>query len=192
MIWWAIGTAVALLSILCGARCSYATDRYDMHLQKYARIYFSHAVDWLWFKAQTRAESAFDPNARSCVGAVGLMQLMPFTSKEVARQLGISNIPQNPELNIHMGIYYDRRCWSIFKAERGIERLRFMFGAYNAGPGRIIHAQGQAVQCQLRTDTWEGIRGFVPGETYQYVDRIDLFYLEYRARIFVIDIRVEP
>ena len=180
LIFWLIGVIIALLALLSGARCSHASDRYDVLIQKYSRVYFSHAVDWLYFKSQVKAESAFNPNARSYVGAVGLIQVMPFTSREIAKELGIPNLPTNPEININMGIYYDRKCWSIFKSEQGMERLWYMFGAYNAGPGGVIRAQRKAEQNNLCTNEWVCINAFVPNETRTYVQRIREYYREYR------------
>ncbi len=56
-----------------------AEDRYDSLFQFYAG---QKAIDWLLLKAQVKRESAFDPNARSPVGAVGLAQFMPATWDE--------------------------------------------------------------------------------------------------------------
>lgn len=178
-----------LLILLLGAKCSFASDRFDSYLKKYTQIYFSHAVDWKWFKYQTKAESNYNPNARSYAGAIGLMQLMPFTSRSVAREIGIPNMPLNPELNIHMGIYYDRKMWNIFSAEKDMERLRFMFGAYNCGPGCIIKRQRIAQQNDLCTNRWSCIKGFVPSETLMYVEKIQNLYLENKAYNFILDIR---
>jgi membrane-bound lytic murein transglycosylase F len=158
-------------------------DRYDEHLQKYAKQYFSRVADWKWFKAQTRQESAFNPNAVSPVGARGLMQLMPFTSRQIARELGISDMPVNPAVNIHMGVYYDRKMWGIFTKEAGIERLRFMFGSYNAGAGNILKAQKRASMDGLNTTEWASIACKLPlvtgkhsAETIGYVRNIERFY----------------
>ncbi|HEX6053559.1 MAG TPA: transglycosylase SLT domain-containing protein, partial [Gemmatimonadaceae bacterium] len=54
-------------------------DRYDHVFRKYSKRYFGVGYDWRIFKAQALAESEMNPNARSWVGARGLMQLMPST-----------------------------------------------------------------------------------------------------------------
>lgn len=139
--------------------------------------------DMRWIKAQIMAESAFKPGAVSPAGARGLMQLMPGTSRDLARQMGMPDSPFDPYINIAMGVRYDRMMWGIFKREKGKERLRFMFGAYNAGVGNIIKAQMRAEERGLATDKWESIKhtlasvtGRHARETVEYVARIGRYY----------------
>jgi soluble lytic murein transglycosylase len=81
-----------------------------------------------------RQESRFMPEARSRVGATGLMQLMPATARWVAKQIPVqpynADMLKQPEVNIHMGSYYFRRVLD----ELGHPILAT--AAYNAGPGR--------------------------------------------------------
>jgi soluble lytic murein transglycosylase len=81
-----------------------------------------------------RQESRFVPDARSRVGATGLMQLMPATARWVAKQISItpfrSEMLMLPEVNLQMGTYYFRRILN----ELGHPILAT--AAYNAGPGR--------------------------------------------------------
>ena len=160
---------------------------YDSYFRTYGEEFFSKKIDWLWFKAQAMAESNLDPEAKSSVGAQGIMQLMPGTSAEMAVQLRIDDRPLIPHLNIRMGIAYDLRCWNIFKAEEGIERIRFMFGAYNAGAGHIIKAQKLATAAGLPSDRWDSIVAKLPEvtgknatETINYVARIERYYEQLR------------
>ena len=81
-----------------------------------------------------RQESRFMPQARSRVGAMGLMQLMPATARWVARQIPVQaytpSMLTQPEVNVLMGTYYFRRV---------LTELRhpvLATAAYNAGPGR--------------------------------------------------------
>jgi len=91
-------------------------------------------------------ESAFNPNARSPVGAIGLMQLMPAT----ARELGVN--PLNPEENIEGGV----RCFS--QLLRMFGGLELALVAYNGGPGFAQrYARGQTA---------------LYGETREYVKRV--------------------
>jgi soluble lytic murein transglycosylase len=81
-----------------------------------------------------RQESRFMPDARSRVGAMGLMQLMPATARWVARQIPVQPYRQDmlalPETNILMGTYYFRRVLD------DLGHPILAAAAYNAGPGR--------------------------------------------------------
>jgi peptidoglycan lytic transglycosylase len=84
--------------------------------------------------ALVRQESRFNPEARSRVGAVGLMQLMPATARWVAKQIPVQPFrPQmlvSPEVNAQMGSYYFRRVLTALGSPL------LATAAYNAGPGR--------------------------------------------------------
>jgi soluble lytic murein transglycosylase len=81
-----------------------------------------------------RQESRFMPEARSRVGATGLMQLMPATARWVARQIPVQPYRQDmlvqPDTNILMGTYYFRRVLD------DLGHPVLAAAAYNAGPGR--------------------------------------------------------
>ncbi len=77
-------------------------------------------------------ESKFQPAARSRTGSCGLMQLMPTTGREVARALGRSYRPYDPEFNIHAGTYYFARMLERFDGD-----LTLALAAYNTGPGAV-------------------------------------------------------
>jgi soluble lytic murein transglycosylase len=85
--------------------------------------------------AVIRIESAFDVDALSDKGAVGLMQLLPSTAEEVARELSIDwpgeEILLNPSANIAMGTYYLTKLLGRFND------LSVALAAYNHGPNRI-------------------------------------------------------
>ncbi len=155
---------------------------YDHYFREYGLEFFHEVLPWEWFKAQAIAESALDPMAMSPAGAFGVMQLMPKTEMEIAKKLGV--FPSTaPHKNIRLGIAYDRRCWDIFKAEHGIERVRFMLGAYNAGAGHIIKAQKIAGKNSLPTDKWHSITVALPRvtgpyatETINYVQKVETVF----------------
>jgi soluble lytic murein transglycosylase len=81
-----------------------------------------------------RQESRFMAQARSRVGATGLMQLMPATARWVARQISLPTFTPamltQPELNVQMGTYYLRRVL------QDLGHTVLATAAYNAGPGR--------------------------------------------------------
>ena len=80
-------------------------------------------------------ESAFRPGAKSNVGALGLMQLMPATGLEEAALLNIEGVTADrltePALNIRLGCNYLRKLLDEFGTES------VALAAYNAGPGRV-------------------------------------------------------
>jgi membrane-bound lytic murein transglycosylase F len=59
--------------------------KYDKYFLKYSKRYFGPGFDWHYFKAQAVAESRLQADARSRVGAVGVMQIMPRTFEEIVR-----------------------------------------------------------------------------------------------------------
>ncbi len=82
-----------------------------------------YQVDAALIKAVIRVESSYNPNAVSHKGAMGLMQLMP----ETARDLGVKNT-FNPEDNINGGVRHLKKLMEEFQGD-----LRLALAAYNAG-----------------------------------------------------------
>lgn len=102
---------------------------FDSFIDRYAALY---DVESALVKAIIAAESAFNPAARSRAGAIGLMQLMPGT----ARELGVN--PAVPEQNIEGGVRYFAQLLKSF------ETVELALVAYNAGPGFAErYARGQ-------------------------------------------------
>ncbi|RJX20306.1 MAG: lytic transglycosylase domain-containing protein [Desulfobulbus sp.] len=153
------------------------TKEYDRWFQEFAFIYFSGLVTWPWLKAQGIAESGLRHDAVSPVGARGIMQIMPGTAKDIAKHFQVVPNLDDPKTSIMFGAHYLRKMWNIFGQEEGLERLRFAFGAYNAGAGNIIKAQGMA----SRKNVWESVSAMLPEvtgpanarQTTDYVRRIE-------------------
>jgi soluble lytic murein transglycosylase-like protein len=159
------------------------TERYDPVFRKYTKRYFGPAFDWKYFKAQGFAESGLNANAKSWVGARGVMQLMPSTYQEIATHRPEFGEIDQPEWNIAAGIMHDRYLWELW--EKNVpdeERHRFMFGSYNAGEGTINRAWGVA-KAKAGPPAWSSIEEIAPTvrrwrylETLGYVRRIDSTY----------------
>jgi membrane-bound lytic murein transglycosylase F len=156
--------------------------KYDRHFKKYSKRFFGVGFRWQLFKAQAVAESHLDPDARSAVGAAGIMQIMPSTFEEIQRKNpAIKGTQLHPRWSIAAGIYYDRTLWNVWKAERPFsDRVRFMFGSYNTGKGNILKAQKIAEQQGLNPNLWLSIRSSLPvvtgsrsKETLRYVEKIE-------------------
>ena len=154
---------------------------YDPYFTKYSKRFFGVGFDWLYFKAQAVAESNLREDARSPVGAVGVMQVMPRTFDEIQRKNpAITGSIDQPRWNIAAGIWYDRQHFVVWAADRLlVERLKFMFGSYNAGRASILRAQQFALGEGLNETLWESVAGELPRvtgrrsqETVAYVARI--------------------
>jgi membrane-bound lytic murein transglycosylase MltF len=150
------------------------------HFQKYGDKY---TVDWLLMAAQGYQESQLNQALRSPVGAIGVMQIMPRTGKE----LGVGNIAQT-EANIHAGIKYMR--WMIdqhYDREpmTQVDKTLFAFASYNAGAGRISKLRKEAAKRGLDPNVWFHNVEYVAAEkigaeTVTYVGNIYKYYIAYR------------
>ena len=131
---------------------------------------------YLWFAAQAKAESGFDPRAQSPVGACGIMQVMPLTWREIRQSLPhLSRDIFEPNSNIEAGVWYDRFCYERFRSvPKGNDRLLMAFAAFNCGPMRIR----RLVKRHLATD-YPTLEPHIPfTETVEYVRRIVRFHEE--------------
>ena len=159
------------------------SQRFDPAFKKYSKRYFGSAFDWRYFKAQGFAESELKPNAKSWVGARGLMQLMPSTYHDIASHRPEFGPIDQPEWNIAAGIMHDRYLWQLWQRDvPDDERHRFMFGSYNAGEGTIARALTVA-RTRGGAPAWSTIEQIAPSvqhwrytETLGYVRRIDSTY----------------
>src|SRR5690606_34748516 len=111
--------------------------------------------DWRLLAAQTFQESRFEPRARSWAGAMGLLQIMPAT----ARDLGIAD-PYDPEANVDGAVRYLRWLEETYWADEIAdprERLKFILASYNAGAGHVMDAQRLARKYGDDPDVWRDV-----------------------------------
>jgi len=128
-------------------------------------------VDPLLLAAIVRAESGFNPFAESQRGAVGLMQLMPATADQLARELKLNYQDADDlytqDINLTLGAVYFSRQLKAFQGQ-----LVLALAAYNAGPAKVrawkLDAYGKA-QAEL-------ISELPLASTRAYVRRVMLYY----------------
>lgn len=120
-----------------------------------------YGFDWRLILAIVKQESQFTPDALSHKGARGLMQLMPVTGEEVARDLALQDI-HRPDNNIRGGVYYLKTLYDLFEGVDEPDRTKLALAAYNAGIGRVYDAQDLAAYLQEKPGSWQSIRDALP------------------------------
>jgi len=153
------------------------------YFQKYGKQY---DVDWLLMAAQGYQESQLNHSVRSPVGAIGVMQVMPATGKE----LKVGDISQI-EPNIHAGVKYMRFMIDQYYEKEPMTRLDkalFAFASYNAGPARIRQLRQEAARRGLNPNVWFGnvehvVAEKIGRETVTYVSNIYKYYIAYQLII---------
>ena len=140
-------------------------------------------VEWALVHGLIRQESMFDLNARSPVGALGLMQLMPATAKETARKLNVSHqdswLTLRPSHNILLGSAYLDQMLRRFD-----NSYPLAIAAYNAGPGRVdnwLETFGDPRKGDVDWIDWLEMMPIY--ETRNYVQRVMEAVYVYRLRL---------
>lgn len=148
----------------------------------YQSLISAHAekrqLDPGWVYALVRSESAFMEKVKSPAGAIGLMQVMPQTGREVARRMGIKNFQpvhlEQAEKNVPIGSTYLRQMLDRFDGN-----MILATAAYNAGPGRVKSWLPKS-GC-IDPDIWVELVPF--NETRKYVRRVMFFASIYDWRL---------
>jgi len=141
-----------------------------------------YGLDWLLMAAQGYQESRLDQNAKSAVGAIGVMQVMPATGKE----LNVGDIAQI-DPNIHAGVKYIRFMIDQYYKNEPMDDLNkglFAFASYNAGPGRVAGLRKETAKRGLDPNVWFNNVELIAAEkigreTVTYVSNIYKYYVAY-------------
>jgi membrane-bound lytic murein transglycosylase MltF len=150
------------------------------YFHKYGKQY---EVDWLLMAAQGYQESQLNQSVRSKVGAIGVMQVMPATGKD----LNVGNIAET-EPNIHAGVKYMRWMIDHYYGDEPMTQLDkalFAFASYNAGAGRVAQLRKEAAKRGLNPNVWFHNVEYVAAEkigaeTVTYVSNIYKYYIAYK------------
>ena len=125
--------------------------------------------------AQGYQESTLDQNVKSPVGAIGVMQVMPATGKD----LKVGDITEI-DANIHAGVKYMRFMMDQYDKDDpmdDVNKTLMTFASYNAGPGRIKQLRREAEKQGLDPNVWIGnvervASARIGRETVTYVSNI--------------------
>jgi len=156
------------------------TLRFPIHHEAtIRREALKNGLDPAWVAAEIRAESVFNPDARSGANAIGLMQLIPSTGASMAAKTGVPwNGEQSlydPETSIVLGTAYLRQLLDGY----GDGKPYFTLAGYNAGPAPLARWKSQ--RPGMDPDFW--IETITYKETRDYVARVLAFSVLYDWRL---------
>jgi len=160
--------------------------RFGSTLALFEKYGARYRFDPLMLAAQGYQESQLNQAARSQVGAIGIMQLMPATGEQM--KVGDISVA---EPNIHAGTkYMDQLMTRFFPDAKFSEGNRplFAFASYNCGPGNVATARREAMRRGLDPDKWFNnveivVAEKVGVETTTYVRNIYKYYVAYRLML---------
>lgn len=153
-------------------------------INKYSSMY---RFDPLWVMAIIKVESGFQTKAESHRGAIGLMQLLPTTARELAPEVGLINFQdedlRDPDVNVRVGVYYLSKLERMFPEDE-----ISVLAAWNAGPGVTMQWRQGKPALDLQDIPYSETRNFVRrvDRTFGYLKIIQgwrhLFGLHHRHR----------
>jgi membrane-bound lytic murein transglycosylase MltF len=157
--------------------------KYERTVTLFRKYGEQYDFDWLMLTAQGYQESQLDNARRSRAGAVGIMQVLPKTGKEM--QVGDVH---KLDPNIHAGTKYLRFMTDRYFQDAPMDpmdKTLFAFASYNAGPAKITQLRKQAKAAGLNPNVWfnnvERVTALRIGrETVTYVSNIFKYYVAYR------------
>ena len=134
-----LDSVVRLREILSDNRIYLSRSNVEGMATRVEQVSLKYGISSDMIYAVIQAESSFDPRALSNRGAMGLMQLLPSTAREVAAQMNIQwtddGILWDPMTNLEMGTFYLRSLLTRF------DDVGVALAAYNQGPNRIAALQ---------------------------------------------------
>jgi membrane-bound lytic murein transglycosylase MltF len=160
-----------------------ARERFDQILALFEKYGERYRFDPLMLAAQGYQESKLNQDARSRVGAIGVMQIMPATGK--ALHVGDVHLL---EPNVHAGAKFMDQLMTKYFPDAGfddVNRTLFSFASYNAGAANIAKMREAAAKSGLDPDQWFNNVEVVTArrigiETTTYVRNIYKYYVAYK------------
>lgn len=185
----AVGNYRAFAAKIRKARAATSDDdfrRFQALVDLFRKYGEQYGFDYLLLTAQGYQESQLKQDAHSHVGAIGIMQVMPATGKEL--QVGDIRLV---EPNIHAGArYMDKLMTAYFPHVELTEENRtlFAFAAYNAGPGRVARLRKEAAKDGYDPNIWFNnvervLARKVGQEPVTYVRNIYKYYVSYKLAV---------
>jgi membrane-bound lytic murein transglycosylase MltF len=158
-------------------------EKYQRTVALFRKYGDRYGFDALMLTAQGYQESQLDNQRRSRAGAVGVMQVLP----ETGREMQVGDVRQL-DPNIHAGTKYLRFMTDRYFKDAPmdpVDKMLFAFASYNAGPARVAQLRKEAKETGLDPNVWfnhvERIAAKRIGrETVQYVSNIYKYYIAYR------------
>ena len=129
-------------------------SNYGRIITKYSQ---RNGLDWRFVASMIQAESSFRPDAVSPVGAVGLMQVLPW----IAHAEGVTNI-KDPEENVRFGVKHFTRNFNRLKGETLEDTMKMNLAAYNAGATHIYDAKRLATYLGMNPMKWSSLEKTLP------------------------------
>jgi len=166
--------------------------RFEQTIALFRKYGERYSFDHLMVAALGYQESRLDQNARSHVGAIGIMQLMP----ETGRSLKVGDITK-VEPNVHGGVKYLRQIYDRHLDTEGLDeqnRTLLAIAAYNCGSGRVANLRAEAAAKGLDPNVWfnnvELIAARRVGqETVVYVRNVYKYYIAYKLQLDTLEER---
>jgi len=182
----------AYLKRLRNATAEADWKRFEQTVALFRKYGERYSFDYLMVAALGYQESRLDQNARSHVGAIGIMQLMP----ETAKGLKVGDVTKT-EPNVHGGFKYLRQIYDRHLDSEGLDehnRTLLAIAAYNCGSGRVARLRTEAAAKGLDPNVWfnnvELIAARRVGhETVTYVRNIYKYYIAYKLQLDTLEAR---